>query len=115
MQRLSFGGILYTVRLEGERMPEEVLFEFERQLERDAIADYLRTVADSLENGDPITLEAGGESITMTPPGRPTFEIKAERETSSSAPDGPGELGLEFELEWAEGADESDDGDLTIE
>ncbi|ELZ17372.1 hypothetical protein C477_12873 [Haloterrigena salina JCM 13891] len=96
-------------------MPEDVLFEFERQMDRTEIADYLRTVADSLERGDPISLEAGGESVTMTPPSRPTFEIKAERETSSSAPEGPGELGLELELEWEEGEDRSDDGELTID
>ena len=96
-------------------MPEEVLFKFERQMDRNEIADYLRTVADSLESGGPVSLEAGSESVTMTPPARPTFEIKAERETSSSNPDGPGELGLEFELEWDEGADESDSGDLSIE
>lgn len=96
-------------------MPEEVLFEFEQRMERGEIADYLRTVADSLENGDPISLEAGGESVTMTPPTRPTFEIKAERETSSSAPNKPGELGLEFELEWTEGDDESGTGELSIE
>ncbi|ADB61130.1 hypothetical protein Htur_2250 [Haloterrigena turkmenica DSM 5511] len=96
-------------------MPEDVLFKFERRMDRTEIADYLRTVADSLERGEPINLEAGGDSVTMTPPSRPTFEIKAERETSSSAPEGPGELGLEFELEWEEGEDRSDDGTLTIE
>ncbi|MXV62177.1 amphi-Trp domain-containing protein [Natronorubrum sp. JWXQ-INN-674] len=97
-------------------MPEEVLFKFERQMERSEIADYLRTVADSLESGGEITLEAGGDSVTMSPPARPTFEIKAERETSSSAPDGPGELGLEFELEWDEGESGSDGGgELNIE
>lgn len=98
-------------------MPEEVLFEFERRMDRDEIADYLRTVADSLERGGSITLEAGGESVEMNPPARPTFEIKAERETSSSAPEGPGELGLEFELEWdeVESGDEGGRGDLSIE
>lgn len=98
-------------------MPEEVLFTFERRMERTDIADYLRSVADSLENGTPLTLEAGGDSVTMSPPARPTFEVKAERETSSSAPEGPGELGLEFELEWDEGEPQDDDGagDLTIE
>lgn len=95
-------------------MPEEVLFKFERRMGRDEIADYLRTVADSLESGGSIALEAGGESVTMTPPDRPTFEIKAERETSSSAPEGPGEMGLEFELEWREGERESG-GELSIE
>ena len=98
-------------------MPEEVLFEFECRMDRGEIADYLRTVADSLEAGEPIDLSAGTDSVTMTPPARPTFEIKAERETSSSEPDGPGELGLEFELEWDEDGDgdERGGGDLTIE
>lgn len=105
---------LYTLAHYCRSMPEEVLFEFERQMDRDEIADYLRSVADSLERGDAITLEAGGESVSMNPPARPTFEVKAERETSSSAPEGPGELGLEFELEWDEGADD-DGGDLSIE
>ena len=49
-----------------------MLFEFERKLERDVIAVDLRTVADSLENGDPRTLEAGGESVPTSPPGQLT-------------------------------------------
>ena len=96
-------------------MPEEVLFKFERRMDRDEIAEYLRSVADSLERGDAITLEAGDESVTMTPPNRPTFEIKAERETSSSDPDAPGELGLEFELEWGEDDQGVEDDELRIE
>ncbi|WP_436344151.1 amphi-Trp domain-containing protein [Natronorubrum sp. FCH18a] len=95
-------------------MPEEVLFKFEQRMDRTDIADYLRSVADSLESGNSISLEAGGESVTMNPPTRPTFEIKAERETSSSAPDGPGELGLEFELEWDEDEDGDGAGDGTL-
>lgn len=95
-------------------MPEEVLFKFERSMERAEIADYLRTVADSVESGD-VTLEAGTKSVTMSPPARPTFEIKAERESSSSG--GPAELSVEFELEWDEGneGDENGSGELRIE
>ncbi|ELY58485.1 amphi-Trp domain-containing protein [Natronococcus jeotgali] len=95
-------------------MPEEVLFKFERSMERPEIADYLRSVADSIDDGE-FTLEAGGESVSMAPPMRPTFEIKAERETSSSG--GPAELSVEFELEWNEGedGDGSSGGDLRIE
>ncbi|RQH00434.1 amphi-Trp domain-containing protein [Natrarchaeobius oligotrophus] len=93
-------------------MPEEVLFKFEQRMDRTEIADYLRTVADNLEDGGSLSLEAGDESVTMTPPARPTFEIKAERETSSSG--GPGELSIEFELEWDEG-EEGTGGDLNIE
>ena len=91
-------------------MPEEVLFKFERRMDAAAIADYLRTVADTLEAGGPLELEAGGESVTMEPPGRPTFEIKAERETNGGTP----ELSVEFELEWHEGEDGEGSGDLTI-
>ncbi|WP_117369013.1 amphi-Trp domain-containing protein [Natrarchaeobaculum sulfurireducens] len=94
-------------------MPEEVLFKFERRMSTDDIAAYLRTVADNLESGESISLEAGGESVTMDPPARPTFEIKAERETSSSS--GPAELSIEFELEWDEGEESGEGGDLRID
>lgn len=94
-------------------MSEEVLFKFEGELDGSEIAAYLRTVADNLENGEPIALEAGEESVTLTPPARPTFEIKAERETESG---GPAERSVEFELEWREGDEgESSDGSLRIE
>ncbi|MHC3437641.1 amphi-Trp domain-containing protein [Natrialbaceae archaeon A-gly3] len=96
-------------------MPEEVLFKFEQSMDRSEIATYLRTVADNLEAGESISLEAGGDAVEMAPPSRPTFEIKAERETSSSG--GPAELSVEFELEWDEGADHGagGSGGLNIE
>ncbi|MFW6448543.1 MAG: amphi-Trp domain-containing protein [Halobacteriota archaeon] len=90
-------------------MPEEVLFESESRRERTEIASYLRTIADRLDAGEPITLEAGDQSVTLEPPARPTFEVKAEREGPT---DGPGELSVEFELEWPE---DGDDGELGID
>lgn len=87
-------------------MPETVLFETERRLERTDIADYLRTVADNLTKGEPISLSAGGEEVTLEPPERPTFEVKAEREGPADA---DGELSVEFELEWREDDDRDDD------
>ena len=94
-------------------MSEEVLFESESRQSRDEIAAYLRTVADALDAGDAITLKKGDESVTMEPPARPTFEVKAEREGPA---DGLGELSIEFELEWDEGGDGDDaGGDLEIE
>ncbi|XVH31851.1 amphi-Trp domain-containing protein [Haloferacaceae archaeon DSL9] len=95
-------------------MPEEVLFETESTQERAVIASYLRDIADKLDAGKPITLAAGDQSLTMDVPARPTFEVKAERETSKQG--GPGELSLELELEWKEGqTDQKADGDLSIE
>jgi amphi-Trp domain-containing protein len=94
-------------------MPEEVLFESESRRSREEIAEYLRTVVDSLESGKGITFARGEESVTMEPPARPTFEVKVEREGPA---DGPGELSVEFELEWDEDGGSGDaDGDLTIE
>ena len=94
-------------------MSEEVLFESESRRSREEIATYLRTVADSLDAGDAITLKKGDESVTMEPPAQPTFEVKAEREGPA---DGLGELSIEFELEWDEGGDGDDaGGELEIE
>jgi amphi-Trp domain-containing protein len=95
-------------------MPEEVLFEHETSESREEIASFLRTVAENLDSGEAIALKAGSESMTMNPPARPTFEVKAEREGPA---DGLGELSIEFELEWDENAGEGEggSGELTIE
>lgn len=91
-------------------MPEEVLFSTETAESRSDVARYLRSVADRLESGGPVTLSSGGEEVTLDPPERVTFEVKAERETGSGKP----ELSVEFELEWKEGASGGDDS-LRIE
>lgn len=95
-------------------MPEETLFESERRMDRGEIATYLRTVADKLDAGEPITLSAGEQNVTLSPPARPTFEVKAERETSGGE---PVERSVEFELEWTDGEGEGEDeeGALSIE
>jgi len=94
-------------------MPEEVLFETEQGMDRAEIASYLRAVADKLDGDGTLSLSAGSQDVTLDIPTRPTFEVKAERETNG----GPDELSVEFELEWDEGQDdgEGDGGSLTIE
>ncbi len=94
------------------RMPEEVLFETEQSHSREEIATYLRSVADRLDGDGELTLSAGGDSVDLMVPERPTFEVKAERETNG----GPPELSVEFELEWTEGQEgEGGGGELSIE
>ena len=93
-------------------MPEEVLFKSETDQSREEIASYLHSVAEKLERGDAVTLKAGSESVTMEPPARPTFEVKAEREGPT---DGPGELSIEFELEWDENGNEGGGGGGRLE
>jgi amphi-Trp domain-containing protein len=88
-------------------MPEEVLFEHEQRRSRSDAADYLRAIADKLDDGGEVTLSAGDQSVTLDPPDTVDFEVKAERETSSGAD----ELSIEVELEW--GADDVD-GELDV-
>ncbi len=97
----------------GSRMPEEVLFETEQRASRDDVAAYLRTVAEKLEAGGSVTLSAGDQSVTLDPPTEPTFEVKAERETPGGG--GPGELSVEFELEWDEDASGADGSDASLD
>lgn len=88
-------------------MPEETLFKSESTQDRDEIASYLRKVADNLESGKSLSLRAGDQSVTMDPPPRLTFEVKAEREGPTGK---PGELSVEFELEWDENGDGGESG-----
>jgi amphi-Trp domain-containing protein len=92
-------------------MPEETIFESESVQSRAEVAAYLRTVAENLDAGDPVTLRANGETVTLDPPPSVTFETKAEREGPT---DGAGELSLELELEWDEAETEGTAG-LEIE
>ena len=88
---------------------EEVLFEHEQVQSRTEIAALLRDVADKLDAGEPVTVSAGEQSISLDVPANPTFEVKVERETNGSE-----ELSVEFELEW--GTDGGDgDASLSIE
>lgn len=77
---------------------EETLFVTERRQSRVEIASHLRSVADKLDAGEPVTLSNGADSVTLEVPEQAEFEVKAERETG----DGEPELSLEFEIEWNE-------------
>lgn len=93
-------------------MPEEVLFKSESSRSRSEIAEYLRTVADSLEGGGDVTFRDGGETVAVAPPDRPEFEVKVERE---GPVDGNGELSIELEIEWPEDAESGGGSGLEIE
>ena len=95
-------------------MPEEVLFKSESAQSREEIADYLRAVADRLSAGDAVTLSAGDDSVTLDVPDRPTFEVKAERETDKGGRNP--EKSLELEIEWDENdSSGGSSGSLNIE
>jgi len=88
-------------------MPEEVLFKSESNQSREEIPSYLRKVADNLDNGDAITLTVGSESVTLNPPARPTFEVKAEREGLAG---NMAERSIEFGIGWDENDSEEGGG-----
>ena len=110
-EALSLDSYLFTGTMP-RCMPEETLFETEASQSRGEIASYLRRVADKLDAGDGITLKAKGQSVTMTPPSRPTFEVKAEREGPA---DQSGELSIEFEIEWDENGEGGGQGSGQLE
>lgn len=91
-------------------MPEETLFEFETSMTRADAAAYLRSVAEKLESEGALELTAGGQSHAVEVPAHLEFEVKVERESGQ----GDAEIGVEFELEWAEGADADATGALEI-
>jgi amphi-Trp domain-containing protein len=94
-------------------MPEQTLFESETDLSRADVAAYFRAFAEKLESGDDVTLSAAGESVTVAIPDTVEFEVEVEREGKEGK---PGELSVEFELEWDEdGGDDAGGGDLSIE
>jgi len=93
-------------------MPEEVRFAVERHQSRGEVAEYLRAVADRLDESGDVSFESGGDAVSVEVPPQVEFEVKVEREGPA---DGVGEIGLELELEWPEDAAERGDaGDDTL-
>jgi amphi-Trp domain-containing protein len=82
-------------------MSEETLFEFEDDVRRAAVAQYLRTIADRLESGESFSLTSGDQSVTLAPPELVEFEVEVEREMSKSD---DVEIELELQIEWEEDA-----------
>lgn len=86
---------------------EQTVLKTEQTQSRDEVAAYLRRIADKLQEGEPITVQGGGESASLDIPDRLEFEVKVEEETAS------GEMSLELELEWGE-SQTDDEGGLEI-
>ncbi|EMA35683.1 amphi-Trp domain-containing protein [Halococcus hamelinensis] len=82
---------------------EETLFEIEEPRSRAEIARVLGAAAAELAGDGPVTLESDGQSVTVQPPERPTFEVEVEREVEDDAT----ETSIEFEIEWGETGDET--------
>jgi amphi-Trp domain-containing protein len=61
-------------------MSEETLYAFEQTQSRGEIAADLRSLATQLDGGGLVTFAGEEQTVAVTPPERPTFEIEVERE-----------------------------------
>lgn len=78
---------------------EKVLFESEERREAAEVAEFLRQLADRVEQQQ-VVLRKGDEEVVLTLPPVFTLEVKAEEETSKK---GKVAYSLEVELEWKPG------------
>ena len=71
---------------------ERVLFEMEKKMNGNEIAEYLRRIADKVENGESISLNSGDQSVELDTDRPAEFEVKVEEEDNEES--------LELEIEW---------------
>ena len=93
-------------------MPDDTLFEFEKDMSRADVATYLRTVAEKLEGNGELDFSAADQSTTIQVPDHVEFEIELERTSNDR---GSSEVSLEFEIEWYETRDGSIAGPGSLE
>jgi amphi-Trp domain-containing protein len=72
--------------------------ETEEQRTRREVATYLRDVADQFDGEEPLTLELGGESVTLDLSDPITFKLEGESDTSGEQ----AKQSIEMELVWWE-------------
>ncbi len=88
---------------------EVILFKTEERRDARETASFLRSLAERLEQGR-LTLKSGQEQIELNLPSRLTLETKVEEEEKK----GKIKRSLEVEIEWIEGEDAADSGQVTI-
>ncbi len=79
-------------------MSDDPIHESRRTRSSQAIASYLRRVADALERGEPVPAD-DEQTVTVDPPAESELEVEIEREEET--------VSFEVELEW-----EGDQGDI---
>lgn len=77
---------------------ETVLFESEERKQLSEVAEFLRQLADRLDQHE-VTLRQGEEELTLSIPDQVELEIKVEEEAKRKGT----ERSLEIEIEWMEG------------
>ena len=76
--------------------------ETESEMTRTEIATYLRELTDQLDGEGAVTLELGGQQVSLTPTGPVTFKLEGESDWSEG--DTEAKQSNEFELVWRRAA-----------
>ena len=84
---------------------ERVLFEMESKMSGAQIAEYMRKIADRVEQGESIKLGSGDQSVELATDRPAEFEVKVEEENCEES--------LELEIEW--NSEDKSSEDLSIE
>lgn len=79
---------------------ETVLFKSEEKKSASEIANILRQIAEKIDSGT-MTLQQGGDEITVTFPGSMVLELKVEEEQGRKL-----KKSFEIELEWVPGEEQ---------
>ncbi|MHB9285599.1 amphi-Trp domain-containing protein [Halobacteriales archaeon Cl-PHB] len=87
--------------------------ETEAQRSRAEIATSLREFADQLDGGDPVTLELGGQKVSLDPENPVTFKLEGESDWADG--DAQAKQSIEFELVWWTDVQSADEARLTVE
>lgn len=87
--------------------------ETEEQKTRAEVATYLRQLADQLDAAGDVTLDLGGERVTLDPTEPITFKLEGESDWSEG--DAEAKQSIEFELVWWTEARTAEEGSLNVE
>jgi amphi-Trp domain-containing protein len=87
--------------------------ETEEQRTRAEVASYLRDLADQLDSSKPVTLELGGDQVSLDPADDITFKLEGESDWSEG--DTEVKQSIEFELVWWREATTPEEGYLSVE
>ena len=87
--------------------------ETEEQRTRAEVAAYLREFADQLDGSGPVTLELGGDRVSLDPSDDITFKLEGESDWSEG--DTEAKQSIEVELVWWREATTAAEGRLSVE
>lgn len=87
--------------------------ETESETTRSDVATDLRALADQLDAEGPVTIELGGQTVTLDPVDPVTFKLEGESDWSEG--DTRAKQSIELELVWWRDAETAEEGSLDVE